>query len=297
MLDRTRPTRKLGTDVFQPVRIPLTRPRKSGRPRTWPILLGALLVVYFLGPLRTNILLLGTDDSPVRGELGRTDTIILTTIVPLRPYIGLISIPRDLWLPIPGIGEQRINTAYFFAEAQQVGSGPDAILGTIQENFHVPVHYYMLIHMDGLALLVDALGGVDITLEKRAAGLKPGTYHMNGAEALAFARERYSSDDFSRMRQGQILILAIAAKATSPSAWLRLPGVMALFSQTVETNIPVWQWPRLVFSILRARLFGVDGSTISPEMVIPFMTSQGAQVLAPNWEAIRPHIQQVFGNN
>jgi LCP family protein required for cell wall assembly len=263
--------------------------------RSWLILWAALTLVYFFGPLRTNILLLGTDDSPLRGALGRTDTIILTTVVPLRPYVGMLSIPRDLWLPIPGVGEQRINTAYYFAEAQQTGSGPDAIMGTMYENFGVPVHYYMLIHMEGLIGVVDALGGVDITLERRMGGLKAGEYHLNGTEALAFARERYSGDDFSRMQQGQILIQAIGAKFMTPSAWPHLPGALVAWSQAVETNVPIWQWPRLAFSVLRAPVFGVDARTITPEMVFPFMTSGGAQVLGPNWDAIRPFMDEMFG--
>jgi LCP family protein required for cell wall assembly len=255
-----------------------------------------LVLVYFLGPLRTNILLLGTDDSPERGVLGRTDTIILTTIVPLQPYVGMMSIPRDLWLLIPGLGEQRINTAYFFAEAKQEGNGPNAILGTIQENFRVPVHYYMLIHMEGLAAIIDALGGVDISLSEPIGGLAAGQYHLDGLQALAFARERYSGSDFSRMRQGQILIQAIVSKVVSPASWPRLPGLMTSSSQVVETNIPIWQWPRLAFSAIRAPLFGVDARSITAEMVSPFTTSQGAQVLAPIWELIHPHMKDMFGN-
>lgn len=295
MFDRTQPTHPVGLDAFQPIRVTRTRSRSATPIRPWLIFCGALILVYFLGPLRTNILLLGTDDSPLRGALGRTDTIILTTVVPLKPYVGMMSIPRDLWLPTPGVGEQRINSAYFFAEAQRAGSGPDAVMGTIHENFHVPVHYYMLVHMDGLVGVVDALGGVDISLERRLGGLKAGEYHLNGTEALAFARERYSSDDFSRMQQGQILILSIAAKIMAPASWPRLPGALIALSRAVESNIPIWQWPRLAFSILRAPVFGVDARTITAAMVYPFMTSGGAQVLGPNWDAIRPYVEEMFG--
>ena len=124
MLERTQPTRPLGMDAFQP--IPVVR-TQSGRKRTrhpFRTLFLALLLVYFFGPFRTNILLLGTDGSELRGSTGRTDTIILTTIEPLRSYAGMMGIPRDLWLPIPEIGEQRINTAYFFAEYARAGQAP-----------------------------------------------------------------------------------------------------------------------------------------------------------------------------
>lgn len=114
MLDITQPSRRL--DRLQPVEAIPQRHRK-----TWRVTLAVLGLVlfYFFAPLRTNVLLLGTDASPERGSVGRTDTITrsVTTVVPLKPYIGLLSIPRDLWVIVPGVGEQRINTACFFAES------------------------------------------------------------------------------------------------------------------------------------------------------------------------------------
>ena len=291
MTEVTQPTRRL--DHFQQVR-PLPA-QKRKRSRFLPLIFLALILIYFLTPLRTNILLLGTDDSPERGAVGRTDTIILTTIVPLRPYVGMLSIPRDLWVTIPNVGEQRINTAYFFAEANAPGSGTSAAMQTIRENFGVPVHYYAVIHMYGLISAVDALGGVDIHLDEPTGGLLSGTHHLDGTEALAFARERGSSDDFSRMQRAQILISATFAKALRPSSWHALPRLMLSLIQVIDTNIPLWQLPRLLFALLRSVLFGVDSQTITREMVTPFQTSAGAQVLAPNWEAINPVLKDMFG--
>jgi len=65
--------------------------------------------------------------------------------------------------------------------------------------------------------------------------------------------------------------------------------------QVVDTNIPIWQWPRLIFVLLRAQFVGMDSRTITPDMVIPFQTSGGAQVLAPNWELVNPLIREMFG--
>jgi LCP family protein required for cell wall assembly len=253
------------------------------------------LLLYFFAPLRTNILLLGTDDSPERGAVGRTDTIILTTVVPLKPYIGMLSIPRDLWVNVPGVGEQRINTAYFFAEASTPGSGPRAALQTIHENFGVPVRYYAVVHMLGLISVIDALGGVDIAVESPIGGYPAGTHHLSGEQALIFVRERSSSDDFSRMVRTQILLTAVLKKVTQPSSWSSLPQFVYSLTQVVETNIPIWQWPRLLFALIRAFIFGIDAQTITREMVSPFQTSEGAQVLAPNWEAIQPLLAQMFG--
>jgi LCP family protein required for cell wall assembly len=290
MSDITQPTRRM--DRMQAVRPIPARPKRR---RRWPLLLLALVLLYFFAPLRTNILLLGTDDSPERGSVGRTDTIILATVVPLKPYLGMLSIPRDLWVNVPGVGEQRINTAYFFAEANESGSGPRAALQTIRDNFGVPVRYYAVIHMFGLTSIVDALNGVDIRLESPIGGFPAGTHHLNGVDALNFVRERSSSDDFSRMVRAQVLLSAMFRKALSTANWRLLPQFIFSLTQVIDTNIPLWQWPRLLFALLRAFLFGIDSQTITREMVIPFQTSQGAQVLAPNWEAINPLLSSMFG--
>ncbi len=262
---------------------------------SWLLLPLVLILLYFFAPLRTNILLLGTDDSPERGSVGRTDTIILATVVPLKPYVGMLSIPRDLWVTVPGVGEQRINTAYFFAESNEAGSGSQAALQTIRENFGVPVRYYAVIHMFGLASVVDAMGGVDVQLDSPAGGFPAGVHHLNGEQALFFVRERNSSDDFNRMVRAQILLSAMFRKAGNPSNWSSLPQFVSSLAQVVDTNVPVWQWPRLLFALLRAFLFGIDSQTITRDMVVPFQTSQGAQVLAPNWDAINPLLSRMFG--
>lgn len=289
-LETTQPSRRL--DQFQTVRsIPAKRKRKK---YDWLLLL-AVFLGYFIAPIRTNILLLGTDDLPERGNIGRTDTIILASVVPFRPYIGMLSIPRDLWVQIPGVGEQRINTAYFFAEANQSGTGADAATETIRQNFNIPVRYYAVVHMSGLISVIDALGGIDVQLDAPTSSFPAGTHHLNGSQALALARDRSTSDDFSRMARAQILISAVVQKMLQPSSWQGLPQFAVALSQTVETNIPIWQLPRLIFAVARAPIFGVDSQTVTREMVTPYVTSQGAQVLLPNWDAIQPVTEEMFG--
>jgi polyisoprenyl-teichoic acid--peptidoglycan teichoic acid transferase len=298
MMEETKPTRSARLlDEFQPMTIQPSVKHKKGFSRArklfWLVFL--LIVLYFLAPFRTNILLLGTDDSPERGALGRTDTIILTTIVPLKPYIGMLSIPRDLWVTVPNIGEQRINTAYFFAEADKAGTGGSAAMQTIHENFGVTVRNYAVVHMYGVVEAVNALGGVEINLEAPIGGYPAGSHNLTGIEALTFVRDRASSSDFSRMQRTQILLLAMLNKAFEPSSWRLLPQFVFSITKVVDTNIPAWQWPRLLFVFLRAPIFGIDSRTITPNMVVPFVTSGGAQVLGPNWDAINPLMKELFG--
>jgi anionic cell wall polymer biosynthesis LytR-Cps2A-Psr (LCP) family protein len=142
---------------------------------------------------------------------------------------------------------------------------------------------------------VDALNGVDVQIDSAAGSWQPGVYHFDGTQALEFVRERSSSDDFSRMKRTQILMVALAGRALQPASWPRIPSFIYAALQAVETNIPIWQIPRLSFALLRAPLFGIDSQVIAREMVVPFQTSGGAQVLAPNWEVINPVLNRMFG--
>ena len=93
----------------------------------------------------------------------------------------------------------------------------------------------------------------------------------------------------------QALIAALLRKTLQPASWPALPRVIAALAQAVDTNIPVWQGPRLLFALMRAPLFGMETRTITHEMVTPYTTAGGAQVLLPNWEAIKPLIWEMFG--
>ncbi len=280
---------------FQAIRIP-TKPRGRKRGiRPVGLLLVILLVLYFLAPLRTNIVLLGIDRVPDGTALGRSDTIILTGIAPLPPSVEMLSIPRDLYLDIPGVGENRINTAHFFAEAQQPGSGPRALAQVVQQNFGVRVPYYVRVRFDGFLGIFDAMGGVDVNLPEPMSGYQAGPQHLDAAQSLAFVRDRSGTDDFFRMAHTQMLVKAAVRQMLNPTEWSRLPSVGVATMQAVDTNLPVWLWPRLGTSVLLASLTGgIDNRTIAREMVTPYVTDGGAQVLLPDWDQIHALVAQMF---
>ncbi|HZW03581.1 MAG TPA: LCP family protein [Anaerolineaceae bacterium] len=253
------------------------------------------VLVYFLAPLRTNFLLLGIDRTPEGTFAGRSDTNILVSVVPLKPTIAMLSIPRDLWVNLPGVGEQRINTAHYFAELEEPGSGPRATADAIESIFRVPVPYYARFSFSSLTGIVDAMGGVVINLAQDTAGLPAGEHRLNGEQALAFARSRAGADDFFRMEHGQLLIRAIVRQLMSPANWGSLPAVFQAGLQAVDTNIPFWLWPRLGLAVLRAGPDGIDSRTLNRDMVTPWLTPGGANVLLPNWDAIDPLVSEMFG--
>jgi len=260
------------------------------------ICVGIIGVFYFIFPPRVNVLFIGIDESPEGTYLGRTDTIILATVQPLKPYFGMLSIPRDLWVQIPGVGENRINTAHIFAELEKPGSGSYATLETVQQNFGIDVDYFVRIQFDGFEQIVDAMGGVNIELTQPMAGYQAGVHQLDGQRALAFVRERSGTDDFYRMARGQLFSKAIFTQLAKPDQWENLPAVIQAVADVVDTNVPVWHWPRLILTILRVGVDGVDSHVITRDMVDPFTTSGGAQVLAPDWNKINPLIIELFGN-
>ena len=256
-----------------------------------------MVTFYLLYPIKTTILFLGIDYAPHRSFVGRSDTIVLMRFDSIRPYVGMLSIPRDLWVPIPGQGENRINTAHFFAEANQPGSGPFATIDTIANNFGVKADYFIRIRFDGVRDIVNAMDGVDIHLDQPLGGYPAGDFHLTGEKALAFARHRAGADDFFRMRQGQLLIKSIMLKLIKPLNWRYIPSVIMTTFSAMDSNMPIWQIPRLGLILLRVGITNIDAQIIDRDMTIPTITEQGASVLLPNWQRINPLIHQMFMYN
>lgn len=291
---------------FQPLRVNRYPVAEHGKKRTVPclpcgcfgvfpiLLLLTLVGVYLLVPARMNIILLGIDDRSPGDAVGRSDTMILVSFKPVDRYIGMLSIPRDLWVQVPGHGENRINTAHFFAEAQQRGSGPEAVKDVIQVNFGVETDYFVRTRFDNFMAIVDTMGGVEINLSEPLSGYPAGTHLLDSERALAFVRDREGSDDFSRMRQGQIFLRALLVTAISPGNIPNWPSMAQDVIKAVETDLPIYIWPKLGLTLLLVGSDGIDARVIQRDMVRPFVTSGGAQVLEPRWEMIRPVISEMF---
>jgi LCP family protein required for cell wall assembly len=241
------------------------------------------------------VLVLGIDRAPEGTAVARSDTMILLTIVPPSGYVGMLSLPRDLWVTIPGVGANRINTAHFFGESALPGSGPGLAVQTVRDNFGLDVDGYARLSFDGIIRSVDALGGVVIDLPTAMSGYAAGEHRLDGKQALAFLRDRAGSDDFFRMQRSQLFFGAILRQTANPMHWPRVPLAAVTLLRSLETNLPAWEWPRLLFALLRNGPGGIDARTITREMILPFTTDQGAQVLGPNWERINPVLLEMFG--
>jgi LCP family protein required for cell wall assembly len=181
-----------------------------------------------------NLLVVGSDsresldpaDGRRYGDVGgqRNDVTLVVRVEPARKRISMLSIPRDLVVPIAGGAENRINAA--------LTGGPGQLVQTVEQNFGIPIHHYVLIDFDGFRAIVDALGGIDVRfpypsrdaksgLDVREAGCR----HLNGGRALALARSRYFSyqvdgvwhsdpwADLGRIRRQQAFLQALLKTA------------------------------------------------------------------------------------
>ena len=116
---------------------------------------------------RVNVLFLGIDRRPSEKCPCRTDTMMLATLDPKTLSAGLVTIPRDLYVPIPEVGENRINTANFYGEQYKYpGGGPALAKKAVEYNLGRRVHYYVLVDFGGFRRAIDALGGIDIDVRE-----------------------------------------------------------------------------------------------------------------------------------
>ena len=271
------------------------------------------------GAQRVTVLLMGLDYRDWAAGEGppRTDTMILFTIDPINRTAGMISIPRDLWVNIPGYNYGRINTAYMLGEANKIpGGGPALAMETVEELLGVPIDYYAQIDFGAFIKFIDEIGGVKINIPEQIRVdpitpgrknntklIKPGLQLLNGDLALAYARARKTEGgDFDRAQRQQQVIFAIRDRVLNPST---LPTLITkagvLYNQIsagVHTNLNLDQAIRLAWLASQIPDDQIKKGIIAPpEMVTLAVSPDGAQqVLKPITEKIRQMRDDVFGS-
>jgi len=261
---------------------------------------------------RVNILLMGSDQREGDPSPSRTDTMILSSIDPISNTVSMLSIPRDLWVPIPGYGEDRINAAYVYGELNKYpGGGPALAKRTVQYNLGVPVHYYVWVNFDGFKKIIDDIGGIDVDVPRDIVDdhyptddykteklyIPAGMQHMNGDLALKYARERHDSSDIDRAQRQQQVIMAVRSKVLSAKIIFsldRLPSMLSTMGSSIKTDMTVDE----MYAIYQAA-HGVSGGNIQQgviddTMTIPWKTPQGWDVLVPQRDKIRVLIDRLF---
>jgi len=255
-----------------------------------------------------TVLLLGSDDdSKFPADRLNTQSMILLRVDPGSKQATMLSIPRDLWVPIPNQGMGKISTAY------QLG-GPQGAIAAVESNFKVHIDDYVWIGLNGLVKFIDHLGGVDVVVTNpvmddfypsdlgstgnpydyyRVAVL-PGAAHLDGVRALQYLRSRHGDlrGDFARSERQQQVLLAIKAQ-TSHLNVADLPTLAAAFDGEVKTSISLDRLRQLV-SIAGS----FDASNIHRVVLLPPFTSEGYEagqdVVLPDWPTILPLVHQTF---
>jgi LCP family protein required for cell wall assembly len=250
------------------------------------------------GANTVNILLLGTDRRPT-WKWYQTDAIVIASLDLESKQAVLISIPRDLYVYIPGWRVNRINTAEF-------RGGFEMIADTIRYNFGIPVHHWVRVEYWGFSEAIDLLGGIEIqpnrNLESMCEGIsykyeQGHEYHLDGFESMCYVRMRMNSSDFDRLRRQEEVIRALFDRVVSIDGFLKIPQLFETFTTYVDSDLKLgdvltWIPLAMEFSSDPARIhfYRVDNT-----MVENWRTPQSNQaVLIPRRGPIQQMLEQAF---
>jgi LCP family protein required for cell wall assembly len=208
-----------------------------------------------------NIILIGSDqDVDPSDRSYRTDSMLVVSINRTTNSVSMLSLPRDLYVYIPTLGMQRLNTAYNWGESVnfQPGRGFGLLQQTVLYNFGIPLHYYARISLNGFKTIVDSLNGIDIAVDCPISDLRyqgpvsertpepseytpftlnPGYYHMNGSLSLWYARVRKSTSDFDRSRRQQQVLRALWKTAREQNLAAKVPELWGPMTSVLDTNL------------------------------------------------------------
>lgn len=263
---------------------------------------------------RKNILIMGIDRRPGEPFISRTDTMMLASIDPESDEISILSIPRDLYVVIPGRGQERINTAFVYGSAgNNPAGGAQLAMQTVEYNLGVPVHEYVLVDFSAVTKGIDAIGGIDInvpyeiydpTFPNMDYGYDPlyipaGLQHMDGATALKYARTRHQDNDFQRAHRQQQVIMAVRQKVLGlglPELLRQAPFLYQQINNGIRTDLSLDEIIGLATATAGISSENIRTEVLDQNYVMSYRTPEGASVLVPLNEQIAPLIEELFFN-
>jgi len=266
---------------------------------------------------RINILVMGLDRRPREGEApARTDTLFVLTIDPHRKTAGILGIPRDLWVEIPGKDggtfEERINSAYVIGSVNNYdGGGPGLAMEVVEDTLDIPIHHYVVVDFEGFVEVIDGLGGIDVEVAEEIDDpyyswtelpgdydpqyFEPGVQHMDGLTALAYARIRRSSDDLDRIQRQQRVMFAVMDKALSLNVLANAVDLWGEYKGAVDTDFNDLQIPGLAALAAQIPPDRVSALSLGPATVA-YITPEGAAVLLTDDEGVQRLVQALFSD-
>ena len=261
-----------------------------------PVLEGSGLALNVPSYVKT-VMLLGSDFQPGIGF--RTDTMLLVAMNTKTSEFHMLSFPRDLWVNIPGVGPQRLNTAAPFGGNQLLGD-------TLALNFGIRPDNYAMIDFDGFKDVIREMGGIDVDVAQHMEDecwvndtgwcvVEPGRQHMNESEAFWYVRARKNTSDIDRNRRQQEVLKAMILKIISPSQLLNMGNLIPAFSEAIETDLGLGDMFLYAFPL--SKFFdGINMTSyqIGFDVATPGTTDGGASVLYPYVDGIQAVIREAL---
>jgi LCP family protein required for cell wall assembly len=255
---------------------------------------------------------MGIDRRPGEPFISRTDTMMLMSLDPINDTASILSIPRDLYVVIPGRGRDRINTAFVYGSAgNNPAGGAQLAMQTVEYNLGVPVHHYMLVDFSAVVGGIDAIGGIDLFVPYNIYDpnfpdmnygydplyIQAGQQHFDGTTALKYARTRHQDNDFYRASRQQQVVLAVRDKVLGlgfTEMIRQAPRMYQQLEQGVKTDLSLEQMASLAKSAADIPNENIRNEVLDQTYVSGYRTPAGASVLVPINERITPLIQEMF---
>lgn len=259
---------------------------------------------------RINILLLGSDnDQKFQNDALLAQTMIVVSIDPSAHQVTMLSLPRDLWVEIPGHPSAKIDLAY----AQ---GGAALARATVEKAFKIPIHYYAWVGLNGLVRVVDRVGGVDLDVlhpvlddnypndfsdsgyGTERVYLAAGPQHLDGRHALQYVRSRHGDllSDFGRSVRQQQLLLAIQQRVAGMDLVTALPTLAKDLNGHVRTDLDLLRLTQLALFMRGLHPGDVHQAYIS-SYVHDATSPDGQQILLADWTAVHAYLRQLFGGD
>lgn len=255
-----------------------------------------------------NCLLIGLDRRPGTGGGGRTDTLIIAVIDRGSDHVGLISVPRDLYVMIPDVGPGRINAVNSLS--YRAGrDGTEALKRVIQDTLAIPIHHTIAVDLGLFERAVDAVGGVTVDVPcpivdnfidpreetgRRLLDVRAGRQHMNGVTAAMYVRSRHGRSDWDRARRQQAVLLGLRARLLSVGGLGRLPALWEQFGESVQTDMSRLDLFQLARRMLQTDPTHLHGMVIGHQQTEHWTTPEGSWVLLPKFDEIDRALDGLF---
>ena len=240
---------------------------------------------------KTTIMIMGDDD------VDRSDTLMIATIDPKKDQAALLSIPRDTRVKIKGHGYDKINAAYAYGGHKLTESTVEGLLG-------VDVEHYIMINTKSFQKIIDAIGGIDIDVEKRmyyedpwdddgglVINLRPGMQHMDGKTAMTYVRFRDEEGDIGRIKRQQKFMKACMDKLVSPSIIPKLPTVITEVMDSIKTDLSMRQLLEFAGTLKSAQKNGLKTEMVPGRPLY----IDGVSYWIPNISELRTTLAETLG--